>query len=240
MPTGTHTPRTLPEDIGPTLVAGALLALVALSVAVAPIAGAFDDFVSVFFARYALSVVVGLALVAAARRVAGDGLLGLAGPRIKGPALIGAGVYLAALPGILWVHQWNEDNVLGGEERVQETLGTFLSLIEAGEVVVVAAMTTVLVVVVPLLEEIVFRGWLMSGVRESIVRAVGEPGASSVAVLVSTAVFVGVHAQFTWLPIAVMGIILAVLYAKTRTLWPGIVFHGLHNLFTLYYPVFDK
>ena len=76
------------------------------------------------------------------------------------------------------------------------------------------------------------------GARRSQARE--EPGASSVAVLVSTAVFVGVHAQFTWLPIAVMGIILAVLYAKTRTLWPGIVFHGLHNLFTLYYPVFDK
>jgi len=237
---GRHTPRSLPEDIGPTLVLGALLALVALSVAVAPVAGAFDGFVAVFFVRYALSALVGVGLVIAARRIAGNGLLGLAGDRFFRPALIGAGAYLVALPGILWLHEWNEDNVLGGEEQVQQTMRAFLSLVDEGAVTVVLAMTVVVVVVVPLLEEIVFRGWLLSGVRESIVRAVGEPGASVVAVLVSTAVFTGVHPRFTWLPIAAMGLVLAILYAKTRTLWPGLVFHGLHNLFTLYYPVFDS
>lgn len=233
-------PRRLPEDVGPTLVAGALLALVAINLAVAPVAASMDGFVTVFFVRYVLSVIVGIALVIAARRVAGDRLLGLAGGRFVRPALVGAGTYAVTLPGILWVHRWNERNVLDGEEKLQQTMQAFLDLVDQGDVAVVFAMTTVLVVVVPLLEEILFRGWLLSGIRESVVDAVGEPGASVVAVLVSTAVFMGVHPQFTWLPIAVMGLILAVLYARTRSLWPGVVFHALHNAVTLYYPVFDS
>ncbi|NRA96462.1 MAG: CPBP family intramembrane metalloprotease [Planctomycetes bacterium] len=231
--------RRLPEDVGPALIAGGVLALLAINLAVAPLAGSFHGFATSFFARYVLSSLVGIGLVIAARRVAGDGLLGLAGAPIVRSALMGAGLYIVTLPLILWLHRWNAENVLDGEVELQRTMRAFLDLVDGGAISIVVAMTVVLVVAVPLLEEILFRGWLLSGIRESIVHTVGEPGASVVAVLASTAVFTFVHPQFTWLPIGVMGLILAILYARTRTLWPGVVFHGLHNLFTLYYPILD-
>ena len=81
-----------------------------------------------------------------------------------------------------------------------------------------------LCVAAPVVEEIVFRGFQYAGLRRGL--NVGP------AALVSALTFAAVHfpggtAQFAFL--AAMGVALSLVYEHTRSLWPGIVMHVLHN-----------
>ena len=223
-------------DSGPSLVLCGLCSLLLVQGLGSAATHLGDGLVTQFFARYVLASLVGCAAVVVVHRNRWTPYVGtIRGPRWR-DLLVGAGSYAVCLPGVLGVHRWNQEQVLDGENPVQSSLSSFHGLIAEGAFPLVAAMTLVLVVVVPLLEELIFRGFLYGGMRESIARTVGEPGASSIAVGLSTAAFVSVHPTFTWLPIAVLGLILGLLRATTRSLWTCIVFHGVHNLVTLYYP----
>lgn len=77
----------------------------------------------------------------------------------------------------------------------------------------------------PIAEEVVFRGFIYAGIRRSL-------GTGSAALLSGMA-FATVHfpagaTQFVFL--AALGLTLAVLYERTRSLWPGIVLHVAHNV----------
>jgi membrane protease YdiL (CAAX protease family) len=77
-------------------------------------------------------------------------------------------------------------------------------------------------VVAPLVEEIFFRGFMFAGFRR-------RHGWVRAAVISST-LFALVHAQWTaFLPIFLLGFILAYLYQRTGSLWPGILFHVVNN-----------
>ena len=79
--------------------------------------------------------------------------------------------------------------------------------------------------VAPLVEEILFRGFLFAGLRRSL----NLPFAA----LLSAAVFGSAHlglALWSMAAVAVMGAFFAYLYERTGSLWPPIVAHALHNL----------
>jgi membrane protease YdiL (CAAX protease family)/uncharacterized RDD family membrane protein YckC len=89
-----------------------------------------------------------------------------------------------------------------------------------------AAVPVVLliVVVVPIAEEIFFRGMLFGGLRRRLSRL---PAAA-----ISALVFGGLHATTGVTavpPLIIFGFILALLYERTGSLVPGMIAHGLNN-----------
>ena len=85
--------------------------------------------------------------------------------------------------------------------------------------------------VVPLVEELLFRGVLLS----TLIPRCGTP----LAALLSAAVFAGIHLpglQWQWygLPqLILLGIALAWLRLRYQSLWPAVVTHGAHNALAL-------
>lgn len=79
----------------------------------------------------------------------------------------------------------------------------------------------------PIAEEVFFRGYLLSRLRTKL----------SVwpAILISTVVFSIFHFDpQLYVPIGFVGIVLGWVYLKTRSIWPAIFLHGLHNSFTIF------
>lgn len=78
------------------------------------------------------------------------------------------------------------------------------------------------VAVAPVAEELLFRGVIYPGLRDRYGRFS--------ATVVSAGVFALFHAEpYVFLPIMVLGVALALLAEKTRSVWPGIVAHALFN-----------
>jgi uncharacterized protein len=85
-----------------------------------------------------------------------------------------------------------------------------------------------LIVVAPLAEEIFFRGFLYQAFRNSFGVL---PGA-----LLSALIFGAIHFEFFKLvQLAILGVILALLFEKTRSLWPPIILHALNNTLAFAY-----
>ena len=81
-----------------------------------------------------------------------------------------------------------------------------------------------MVIAAPISEEVCFRGFLFGGLRERWPRIV--------AALLSGLIFGGLHATTgvsAVPPLIVFGFILALLYEKTGSIWPGILLHMLNN-----------
>jgi membrane protease YdiL (CAAX protease family) len=78
------------------------------------------------------------------------------------------------------------------------------------------------------LEEVVYRGYLIE-------RLILLTGSRWLAGLVSWAAFTLVHLRFFGLgptvDVAVLSAVLVLLYMRTRSLWPAIVFHGINDAF---------
>jgi membrane protease YdiL (CAAX protease family) len=105
------------------------------------------------------------------------------------------------------------------------------------------AMAFIAVVVAPLLEEIIFRGFLFNALRSAFrgrqnTPEGSQPWADFAAIFLSAAIFGGVHminafidARYLWcLPsMIVCGMVLAELYRRTGSLIPGILVHLLNN-----------
>ena len=79
--------------------------------------------------------------------------------------------------------------------------------------------------VVPLIEETIFRGYVYAGLR----RGLGVFGATVGAALL----FALMHPVAGFIPIALLGLVLAQLYERNRSLVPPIVCHALHNFLAL-------
>ncbi len=102
------------------------------------------------------------------------------------------------------------------QEDLPEQLG-------ADESVLLAVLTGIFVVVIaPFVEEFFFRGFLYQGLRNSW----GVP----LAVLGSAVVFSLIHlTPDKWVPLGILGVMLALLREKTGSLWPCIMLHALNN-----------
>jgi CAAX protease family protein len=85
-----------------------------------------------------------------------------------------------------------------------------------------------LIAVAPVAEEIFFRGFLYQAFRNSI----GVwPGA-----LLSAVTFGIIHLEFfKVVQLAILGLILALLFEKTRSLWPPIILHAINNTLAFIY-----
>jgi membrane protease YdiL (CAAX protease family) len=79
-----------------------------------------------------------------------------------------------------------------------------------------------LIGIAPIAEEVFFRGFLYQAFRNSYGVL---PGA-----LLSGLIFGAIHGEFFKLvQLAVLGVILALLFEKTRSLWPPIILHAVNN-----------
>lgn len=77
-------------------------------------------------------------------------------------------------------------------------------------------------IIAPLAEESFFRGFIYAGLR----RYTGHADA----VLISAAIFAVVHILPTsYPPIFVLGVLFAVLYEQTGSIWPAVILHGIIN-----------
>ncbi len=90
------------------------------------------------------------------------------------------------------------------------------------------ATGVLLIAVAPVVEEIFFRGFLYQSLRNSL----GVwPGA-----VLSGLIFGAIHFEFFKLvQLAILGVILALLFERTRSLWPPIMLHALNNTLAYIY-----
>jgi uncharacterized protein len=96
----------------------------------------------------------------------------------------------------------------------------------------VSTLATLLlaVTVVPVCEEIFFRGFLFPGLARAM--------PVWAAVIVSALIFGVAHADLnSFLPLALIGVVLALLRWRTGSLWPGILFHAAINAEVLVYTI---
>ncbi len=150
------------------------------------------------------------------------------------PALAGVGVVvgLAALPisvvaeavgrfviGAIIGHGRAE--AMAATEQAKHVLVTVLrGSLTTGQI---AWLLLLVCVVVPIGEEIFFRGFVYGALRAR--------SRAAVAVGLSALLFALVHLEvFHFFPIFVLGLILATLYERTHTLLPGMLVHGLNNV----------
>ena len=167
---------------------------------------------------------IGAMLILAGRRRGGLGALGLRNHRGPPALLVALFALLAFFPLFLLI-DWLNRTVLGFmdvEVGLQKNLQSFISEDGArSSVLAWAAM----VAVIPLCEELIFRGALFGGLRRVL-----HPVA---AMLISALVFGIMHESIVLLPAAALGFALAFLYEITGSLSVPILFHGLHNGLTL-------
>ncbi|MBI2470918.1 MAG: CPBP family intramembrane metalloprotease [Planctomycetes bacterium] len=89
------------------------------------------------------------------------------------------------------------------------------------------------VIIAPLIEEIIFRGFLQSALKNYFGRRY--------AIVISASLFAAVHMDaFAFFQILILGILLGYLYEKTQTLVASVVIHILHNSFTLVFLLYFK
>ena len=87
---------------------------------------------------------------------------------------------------------------------------------------VLAAIVVASTTVIPLAEELFFRGWLMPAVRR-------EVGDARVAVALSAAVFAMVHAGAAWAPALWAGLIAGALMQRSGRLATSLAMHVTNN-----------
>lgn len=86
----------------------------------------------------------------------------------------------------------------------------------------IVTVLTLAAVLVPLLEEFLFRGWIQSRIERQL--------SPAFAILFTAALFGIVHFQLFGLPVRlIFGLTAGYLAWATRSIWPGVVLHGIYN-----------
>lgn len=92
---------------------------------------------------------------------------------------------------------------------------------------------------VPLAEEFAFRVVLFGGLRGLLAGSSARGPGVALAYLISIGVFVAVHGMwrenllYLAPPLTLLSVALTMLYAHTRSIWPGVMLHALHNALVL-------
>lgn len=136
-----------------------------------------------------------------------------------------AGTLLVALPVLtLLSFGWTELlRIFGLPDEPQDLIARFA---ETKSVVVIGGMLLVACVLAPLSEELMFRAGLYRFVRQKIGRVP--------ALLVSSICFGILHGNWAgFLPLAMLGLLLALVYEATGSLRVIVIAHGLFNLNTI-------
>jgi membrane protease YdiL (CAAX protease family) len=145
---------------------------------------------------------------------------GLVGPRsgYAYPAAVLLGIVVVVLGSII-------THALAGKQPVQQDVSVMAREVPLGMRCVLALLV---VCVAPVVEELVFRGVLLSGLASRM--RIGW------AIVVSAVIFGLVHLpdfKFAWYPVPaliLLGLVLAWLRVRTRSLWPSITLHATNNL----------
>ncbi len=86
-------------------------------------------------------------------------------------------------------------------------------------------------IVAPLVEEIFFRGFLFQGFRQKY--------GWVTAMLLSSAIFAAAHLDpVAFIPVFLLGNVLAYVYHRSNSVWPGVILHFLVNTFGLFVAYF--
>lgn len=115
---------------------------------------------------------------------------------------------------------------LGHEASPQAVVQVFMEALGRGNQLELALMFFNAVVLAPLVEEVIFRGFLFGLCRR-------QWGAGP-ALVVSSLVFAAFHTSVdAFLPLTIVGLALGYVYHRTRSLYCAMFFHVLFNLATL-------
>lgn len=88
------------------------------------------------------------------------------------------------------------------------------------------ATFVIAVILAPLVEEIYFRGFVLQTLAKVVSPFWG--------VVLTALIFAAVHFQFrSIMPLLILSLILNILYLRTKSIWPGIVFHIFNNFIAL-------
>jgi membrane protease YdiL (CAAX protease family) len=119
-------------------------------------------------------------------------------------------------------------HLLAGQHPVHQDVAVMAGKVSLDMRILLAVLV---VCVAPFVEELVFRGVLLSGLASRM--HIGW------AMLASAIVFGGVHLpdfKFAWYPVPaliLLGLVLAWLRVRTRSLWPSITLHAANNFFAV-------
>jgi len=96
-----------------------------------------------------------------------------------------------------------------------------------------ATATALVIVAAPITEEIIFRGFFFSALRENL--------GPRRAIVLSAGIFAMVHwSILAALPIFLLGLLLAWAYHRTKTLAAPIAIHMAHNAITIFYLLYQR
>ncbi len=138
---------------------------------------------------------------------------------------IGAGLflYIAMLPGIIglsFIAPWAVE-IGGGAWEVQAMLPEFLAL-DSGTRILAALL---MVIVVPLFEEVLFRGFL----QPLLVQNLREPGG----IALTSLIFAALHDSDMFLPVFGLSLVLGTVKLRTQRLAASWCVHAAHNAIVL-------
>lgn len=103
-----------------------------------------------------------------------------------------------------------------------ESTDMLLELIKPGNGYMVVLVFVMLVIVPPICEEFLFRGLVLGNLL---------PYGKGVAIVGSALMFAAMHQSYTqFLYTAMAGVLLGILYVKSRSIWPPTILHMLNNL----------
>ncbi len=113
--------------------------------------------------------------------------------------------------------------------QIGQPSAAFMPLDGAGQPdwALIAVRTLGAALLVPVMEELFWRGFLMRWLEQPAFEAVGPRRVGLRAVLISTALFMLAHTL--WLAAIVAGLAYALLYVRTGRLWNAVIAHAVTN-----------
>lgn len=130
---------------------------------------------------------------------------------------------LAVCAAATWAFEVINQTLIGAPPETQSSIKQLLS---SGDDLALVMLAVSAVIIAPLVEEIIFRGFLYRNLRDGV--------GKGLAIVISGVIFSAVHMHPTlFLPLAGLGIGLALLYEWTGSLWVPILAHMAFNLLTL-------
>ncbi len=168
---------------------------------------------------YALTVVLVGALLLALRREYGE----LAAPVLPSAREAGLAVAVGALVFVAWIH------LDAAWMRIGEPSAPFVPVDAQGRIEwpLVAVRWVGAALLVPVMEELFWRSFLMRWVDDARFELVDPQRVSARAIVASTFVFTLAHT--TWLAAAIAGLAYAALYRHTGKLWVPVIAHAVTN-----------
>lgn len=231
--------RSLNRQAGGRCLLGALLGIGLLAVILGVVNATLKDAPDPLRNAILLVTHAGMAaflLLFAAHVEPGHEILGFAAPRAIDDLGRGIGVYVAFIPVVVAAHVLNSYFVGERAEQVQKTVHDALTQHGPGRVVLILN----LVLLVPLFEEVVFRGLLQQGIKSQLAVVIPGPRARMLAVVLASIIFTTLHDPPTYLPVFVLSLLLGSAYEKSGRILVPVGLHATHNLAVVLYESFGR